>query len=76
MVNWYRYTFKYELGKRVDRLLLWCAVRMPKRLRMWVVVDATNVARRLHPHPSDPGYAGPEGLGYSEIYDGALRQRS
>jgi hypothetical protein len=48
-------------------------LRMPGWLRMWVVVDATNEARRLYPDPS--GYAGPDGLTFSHIYDGALRRR-
>jgi hypothetical protein len=59
--------------KRIDNALLWLAARLPGRLRMWVVVDATNTARRLHPDPT--GYAGPDGLGYKEIHDGALRGR-
>lgn len=62
---------RYELGKRVDRCCLWLAARMPAKLRMWVVVDSTNTARRLYPDPT--GYAGPDGLGYPEIYDGARR---
>lgn len=62
---------RYEMSKRVERVLLAIAHRMPARLRVWVVVDSTNVARELHPHPT--GYAGPDGLGYAEIYDGAMR---
>jgi hypothetical protein len=64
---------RYEAHKRVERLCLWIAHRLPGQLRMWVVVDSTNVARRLYPDPS--GYAGPDGLGYAEIHDGALRAR-
>lgn len=62
---------RYEAGKRVDRVCLWLAHRFPARLRMWVVVDSTNEARRLYPDPS--GYAGPDGLEYKHIHDGALR---
>lgn len=68
------HNIRYEAAKRVDRMALAIAVRMPGRLRMWVVVDSTNDARLLHPHPT--GYAGPDGLGYKEIYDGALRTRA
>jgi hypothetical protein len=64
---------RYEAHRRVERLCLWIAHRLPGQLRMWVVVDSTNVARRLYPDPT--GYAGPNGLGYSEIHDGALRVR-
>ncbi len=64
---------RYEAHKRVERLCLWIAHRLPGQLRMWVAVDATNVARRLYPHPT--GYAGPDGLGYEEIHDGALREQ-
>lgn len=67
------HNIRYELNKRVERLCLWIAHRMPGQLRVWVVVDSTNTARRLYPHPT--GYAGPDGLGYSEIHDGALRRR-
>jgi hypothetical protein len=67
------HNIRYEANKRVERFCLWLAMHMPARLRMWVVVDSTNTARRLYPHPS--GYAGPDGLGYSELYDGALRKR-
>ena len=69
---WMRWhNIRYEIGKRVDRFCLWLAYHMPGKLRMWVVVDCTNTARLLHPDPT--GYAGPDGLGYREIYDGALR---
>ncbi len=68
------YDMKYEIDKRMDRIALWIAHRLPARLRMWVVVSATNEARRLYPHEN--GYAGPDGLGYKEIYDGALRKHS
>lgn len=71
---WTRWhNIRYEADKRIERLCLAVAVRLPARLRLWVVVDSTNVARNLYPHPS--GYAGPDGLGYSEIHDGALRRR-
>jgi hypothetical protein len=63
---------RYEAGKRVERVCLWLAHRMPGKLRMWVVVDSTNEARKLYPHPT--GYAGPDGLEYRHIYDGALRE--
>jgi hypothetical protein len=68
-VHWHNW--KYEFSKRLDRFYLYLARHSPARFRMWVVVDCTNEARVLHPHPS--GYSGPDGLGYKEIYDGALR---
>lgn len=64
---------KYEVGRKLDHALLWLAGHMPGRLRLWVVVCATNDARRLYPDPT--GYAGPDGLGYKEIYDGARRMK-
>lgn len=67
------HNIRYEIDKRVDRLSLTIAHRLPGRLRMWVVVDSTNAARRLYPHHT--GYAGPDGLTYKEIYDGALAPR-
>lgn len=65
---------RYEAHKRVERFYLWLAARMPAKLRMWAVVVSTNEARRLYPHPS--GYAGPDGLTYKEIHDGALGVKS
>lgn len=65
------HNFRYEMNKRLDRMCLALAVRMPSRLRMWVVVDSTNTAREMFPDPT--GYAGPDGLGYKEIYHGATR---
>lgn len=65
------HNWRYEMRKRVEKSCLWLAYRMPAELRKWVVVDATNEARKLYPHPT--GYAGPDGLGYEEIYDGAQR---
>ena len=63
---------RYEAGKRVDRLYLKLARHMPGKLRMWVVVDAANTAIfDIHPRPD--GYAGPDGLTFSEICDGAIR---
>lgn len=71
---WMRgHNLRYEAHKRVERACLAIAVKLPREIRRWVVVDATNVARRLYPHPT--GYAGPDGLGYSEIHDGATRRR-
>jgi hypothetical protein len=67
------HNLRYEIDKRLDRACLAISLRMPARLRTWVVVDSTNTARRLYPHPT--GYAGPDGLGYSEIYDGARRKQ-
>jgi hypothetical protein len=64
---------RHEIGRRADNALLKIAYRMPRRLRMWAVVVATNEARKLYPHPS--GYAGPDGLTYAEIHDGALGER-
>ncbi len=66
-----KYDWKYEIGKRKERFWMALAYRLPAQLRKWVVVHATNEARRLYPHST--GYAGPDGLGYNEIYDGALR---
>lgn len=72
MPYWLRLeSLRYEAGKRLDRLCLAVACRAPARLRTWFVVDATNEARTLYPDPT--GYAGPDGLGYCEIYDGARR---
>lgn len=65
--------FCYELDKQLDMVCLRIASVMPARLRMWVVVDATSEARRLY--PAADGYAGPDGLGYKHIYDGALREK-
>lgn len=67
------HNLRYEFDKRLDKLCLWLATLFPARLRMWVVVDSTNTARRLYPEPD--GYAGPDGLGYRHIYDGARRER-
>lgn len=69
-----RVTYRYGWSKRMDLLCLRLAARMPARLRMWVVVDATNEARRLYPHHA--GFAGPDGLEYKHIYDGAMRSRN
>ena len=69
-LDWYN--VKYEINKRLDKLCLSLAMLMPTRLRMWVVVDSTNTARKMFPDPT--GYAGPDGLGYTEIYHGALRK--
>lgn len=64
---------RHEIDRKLDGLLLTVAHRMPARLRMWVVVDSTNTARRLYPEPD--GYAGPDGLTFKHIYDGALRTK-
>jgi hypothetical protein len=64
---------RYELHKRVERACLALARRMPGEMRMWVVVDAANTARRMYPDPT--GYAGPDGLAFEHIYDGATRVR-
>jgi hypothetical protein len=66
------HTIKYEVNKRVDNMLLKIARHMPARLRMWVVVDSANTSI-FHIHPREDGYAGPDGLTFREIYDGALR---
>ncbi len=65
---------RYEASKRIERVALAIATRLPREIRKWVVVNATNEARRLYPDPT--GYAGPDGLTYREIYDGAQRRRS
>jgi hypothetical protein len=45
MRYWTRlHNIRYELSKRGDKALLWVAHRLPKRLRMWVVVDASAAA--------------------------------
>lgn len=67
------HNWKYEVDKRIDKLCLAIAHRGPGRLRMWMVVSSTGDARKLYP---TPGYDGPDGLGYKEIYDGALRKRN
>lgn len=64
---------RYEIDKSIDRLCQNVAYNMPRRLRMWVVVDSTNEARRLYPEVD--GYIGPDGLGFKEIYHGALRSK-
>lgn len=66
------HNWRYEVMKRRERFWLWLARKLPGELRMWIVVDATNIARELYPDPT--GYAGPDGLGYNEIYDGARRK--
>ena len=35
-----------------------------------------STVRYYDDHPHESGYAGPDGLGYKEIHDGALRKRS
>jgi hypothetical protein len=67
------HNIRYEVCKRIERLGLSVARRLPAQIRKWVVVDSTNTARRLYPDPD--GYAGPDGLEYRHIYDGALRER-
>jgi hypothetical protein len=71
-IHWHN--VRYEVGKRIERLCLAVATRMPGELRKWVVVDATNVARRMYPDPT--GYAGPDGLEYRHIHDGAQRRKT
>lgn len=71
---WGRLDWRYRLLRRREKFALWLACRMPGWLRVGVVVDATNTARRLYPDAT--GYAGPDDLGYPEIHDGALRRRS
>jgi hypothetical protein len=69
----FRYDWRYEVDKFLDEISLAIACRLPGRVRMWVVVNSTNVARDLYPDPT--GYAGPDGLEYKHIYDGALRRK-
>jgi hypothetical protein len=72
-MHWHN--IRYEINKRVERFLLTVAMRMPGKLRMWVVVDSANYSIfNLHPRPN--GYAGPDGLTFEQIYDGALREKS
>jgi hypothetical protein len=68
------HNLRHEFDRRLDMLCLSLAIRMPARLRLWVVVDSTNTARQLYPDPT--GYAGPNGLEYRHIHDGALRGRA
>lgn len=68
-----KYDIRYKIDKRLEGFYLWLAGRMPARLRMWAVVVSTNEARRLY--PDSTGYAGPDGLTYKEIHDGALSYR-
>lgn len=67
------HNIRYELIKRLDRFYLRLTDFMPARLRMWIVVSATIHARRMYP---SPGYDGPDGLTYQQIYDGSLRGKS
>jgi hypothetical protein len=64
--------WRYEIDRAKDLACLRLAHRAPGRLRMWFVVAATTTARQLYPHPS--GYAGPDGLTYEHLHDGALRR--
>lgn len=64
---------RYEADKRLDRIARWAAHRMPGRLRKWVVVSSANEAV-FNVHPRPDGYAGPDGLTFDQIYDGALRK--
>lgn len=68
------HNIRHEIDKRIDRLYLNLADRMPRRLRVWVVAYSTNEARKLY--PSLDGYAGPDGLGYKEIFDGARKAKA
>lgn len=69
-LHWHN--IKYEISKRFDQVLLKIATKLPGRLRMWVVVDSANTSIRLHPRVD--GYAGPDGLNFNQIYDGAERK--
>jgi hypothetical protein len=72
-MHWHN--IRYEIGKRVERFWMWVARHMPRELRMWVVVDSANYSIfNLHPRPD--GYAGPDGLDYQQIYDGARREKT
>jgi hypothetical protein len=74
-VYWlHSHNWRYEARKRLERVCMWIAHRMPGELRKWVVVDATNTARLMYPDPT--GYAGPDGLDYPHILDGAERKPS
>ncbi len=75
MRYWFHWhNIRYEFDKRIERFWMAVASHLPRQLCKWVVVQATNEARRLYPHPT--GYAGPDGLEYKQIYHGALRSRS
>ncbi len=66
------FNIKYEIGRQFDFALFRVATKLPGRLRMWVVIDSANESIfKLHPRPD--GYAGPDGLDFKQIYDGALR---
>jgi hypothetical protein len=58
----HKHNIRYEIDKRIERVCLATAARMPARVRMWAVVVS--------------GYAGPDGLTYREIHDGALGSTS
>jgi hypothetical protein len=73
-LHWHN--IRYEIvEKRIKtNLCMWIARHLPRQVRMWVVVDSANVSiLRLHPRPD--GYAGPDGLTFKEMYDGAMRER-
>lgn len=72
-IRYLRHNWQYELTKWREDAALWVARHLPTQVRVWVVVDATGIARQLYPHPK--GLDSPDGLGYSEIYDGARRMR-
>ncbi len=65
---------RHDLDVWLDKRAMIVAGHLPRRLRVWAVVNATNEARQLYPDPM--GYAGPDGLSYQEIYDGAQGKKA
>jgi len=67
---------RYEIvEKRIKtNLCLWIARHLPRQVRLWVVVDSANESI-FNVHPRPDGYAGPDGLTFAEIYDGAIRAK-
>jgi hypothetical protein len=71
-LNYIRARYGGHVRVRGENAISWLARRLPRRLRIAVVVNAAADA-------SDPrrggryreGYAGPDGLTYADLYDGA-----
>lgn len=72
-LHWHN--IKHEICRRFDMAILKLATKLPGQLRMWVVVDSANTAI-FDLYPRADGYAGPDGLTFKEIYDGACRSKN
>lgn len=59
-----------DLDRRLDKLACRVAHRLPRRLRLWAVVDAAARAREPEMRPGG-GYCGPDGLTYKDLHDAA-----